>query len=63
MPVLGRKSESNDRPASKLESKILDERTSLMRLLTWSWSKMMIKTQHTTMNNLIIHTGITTRHN
>ena len=36
IPVDGRKSESKDRLESTLESKILEERTSLMRLETWS---------------------------
>ena len=36
IPVEGIKSESKERFASKLESKILDERTFLMRLETWS---------------------------
>ena len=40
IPVDGRKSDSNDRLVSKLESKILEERTSLMRLDTWSWIKI-----------------------
>ena len=43
IPVEGRKSESNDRLESKLESKILEERTSLMRLDTWSWNEIIIK--------------------